>query len=165
MDLAEWQISIKIRSKNDAISVCHLLAGSACSEDPCNKSHWGLLQIKELSIHVRRSAGRNILLIECLALLDAVGEQRGFATAFLTLCETGQLEMVQCLQELIIMAENSYHDALQYSSKGWGTFLVQQENMTMCFLGVIYVYQVKLGSGKKMHIKVHLAHNKMHEWT
>lgn len=45
--------------------------------------------------------------MECLALLDAVGEQGGSASALLTLCETGQLEMVQCLQELIIVAENS----------------------------------------------------------
>lgn len=45
--------------------------------------------------------------MECLALLDAVGEQGGFASALLTLCETGQLELVQCRQELVVMAENS----------------------------------------------------------
>lgn len=45
--------------------------------------------------------------MECLALLEAVGEQGGFTSALLTLCETGQLELVQCLQELVILAGNS----------------------------------------------------------
>lgn len=45
--------------------------------------------------------------MECLALLEAVGEQGGFASALVTLCETWQLELVQRLPELVIMAENS----------------------------------------------------------
>jgi len=45
--------------------------------------------------------------MECLALLNAVGEQGGFTSALLTLCETGQLEMVQCLLEHIMVTENS----------------------------------------------------------
>lgn len=56
---------------------------------------------------MRRSTGRNILLMEGLALLDAVGEQGGFTSALLTLYETGQLEMVWCMKELVIVAENS----------------------------------------------------------
>jgi len=43
MDLDECQIIIKAGFKNDTVSVCHLLAGSACSEDPCKGSHQGLL--------------------------------------------------------------------------------------------------------------------------
>lgn len=99
MELLECQIIIKARFKNDTILVCHLLADCACSKDPCKASHSRLLYSGELSIHVRRSTGRNILLVECLALLDAVGAQRHFTSAPLALCETGQLEMVQCLQE------------------------------------------------------------------
>lgn len=43
MDLAECQIIIKAGFKNDTISVRHLLADSACSEDPCKGSHRRLL--------------------------------------------------------------------------------------------------------------------------
>lgn len=35
--------------------------------------------------------------MECLSLLEAVGEQGGFASVLLTLYEVGQLELVQCL--------------------------------------------------------------------
>lgn len=45
--------------------------------------------------------------MECLALLEAVGEQGGFASALVTLCEMWQLELVQRLLELVIMAKNS----------------------------------------------------------